>query len=759
MTTDTAAPLQRHLFRRFLAWARYVQLERKLAIGFAVAAVVSGIATFAAMTGFPVRADPWVILLLLNLDLVLLLGLGTVIARRLVILWAERRRGLAGAQLHARLVALFSLIAVTPTIVVAVFSALFFNFGLQGWFSDRVSTAVKESLAVAEAYLYEHRRTISADVLAMAQDVNRQGPFLLYNGRRFNQFLDTQAALRSLTEAIVLDDTGRILAHGGYALTLDFVPELPGWAYDQALGGEVVILTSENDDRVSALVSLDSFIDTFLFVARPVDRRVLGHIDRTQGAVRLYETLEGQRSGLQITFALIFVVVALLLLLAAVWVGLIVATNLSRPISGLISAAERVRGGDLTARVDPVAKTDELGSLSRAFNRMTGQLESQQRELLDANRLLDDRRRFTEAVLSGVSAGVVGLDKEGHVTLPNRSACELLSVAPAALKGKELSGFVPEVSDLLKAARRRPRGFSERQVSFTRAGGSTRTLLMRATAELDRKGVIGYVVTFDDITDLLAAQRKAAWSDVARRIAHEIKNPLTPIQLSAERLKRKYLNEIRDDPEIFAICTDTIVRHASVIGRMVDEFSSFARMPAPTMSEENLGDLVDQAVFLQQTAHPEIRITRSLPDHPIIARCDGQQIGRAITNLLQNAVEAVTVHGAVDEERAQPGAVHVRLVDDKRMREIVVEDNGCGLPQRERHRLTEPYVTSREGGTGLGLAIVKKIMEDHGGDLILEDQPGGGARVRLVLPLADDRPVAKAPPKPPEQGKSSAHGA
>ena len=735
-TTGQDLPL-RPWHVRFLDWTRRVRLERKLAITLLVLAVSSGIATFAAMTGnLPVTADPWDILLLINLDLVLLLALGALIARRLVILWLERRRGIAGTHLHVRLVMLFSLVAVTPTIIVALFSVLLFDFGLQGWFSKRVSTAIEDSLIVAQAYLEEHRQTISADALAMAQDLNRLGAPLASNPQRFNNFVSVQAAIRSLTEAVVFDGSGRILARAGFSLLLDFNPNVPEWAKLRAQEGEVAILTAETEDRVRALVRLDGFPDTYLYVGRLVDPRVLAHMDQTRAAAQIYQELEGKRADLQISFALVFVVVALLLLLAAVWVGLAFANQLTRPIGDLIIAADRVSGGDLSARVVAREAEDEISSLGHSFNRMTSELQSQQGELLEANRQLDSRRQFIETVLSGVSSGVIGLDPEGLITLPNRRACDLLGARAEALQGQEIAAVLPEAVDLFRAASRQLRRVSETQVTRQSETGGQQTLFIRIAPELSQDRLIGFVVTIDDVSELLSAQRKAAWADVARRIAHEIKNPLTPIQLSAERLKRRYLKQIQEDPETFQLCTDTIVRQVGEIGRMVGEFSAFARMPRPQMDDHDLVQLIEESVVLQREAHPGIAVDVTLPVAPLVVRCDNHQIGQALTNLLQNALDSVEARVAEDGGDARPGRLTVELLQGDQQVSITVTDNGRGLPQQERHRLTEPYVTTREKGTGLGLAIVKKIMEDHGGDLVLADGPDGGAKVSLVLPTA-----------------------
>ncbi len=764
MTDRAAAPHEadgkgRRDWKGVRKWARRVHFERYLAIALTVAAVSAGVATFGAMTNnLPVAGDAWGLVLLLNLDLALLLTLVALIARRLVYLWIASKRGKAGARLHARLVALFSILAVTPTIIIAVFSVIMFDLGLQGWFSDRVRTAVSESVAVAEAYLEEHRAVIKADVLAMAQDLRRQGPAVRFNPSRFNALVQTQAALRALTEAVVFDGSGRMLARAGFSRLLSFQPQMPEWALDEARQDKVVLLTAGADDRVQAVVRLDRVNDIFLYVGRPVDSRVLGHMDRSRGAAQLYEEMEGKRSDLQVRFAMIFLVVALLLLLAAVWVGLSFANQLSRPIGQLIGAAERVGAGDLAAKVEEDPGRDEISSLLRAFNNMTGKLESQQLELLEANQQSDLRRRFIEAVLTGVTAGVVGLDRKGRITLPNRSACELLHAEPEDLAGKDVADVLPEMAALVQKARRRPRRIHEDQIIVNEADGTSRTLFARVAAEADEEGIIGFVLTFDEITELLTAQREAAWADVARRIAHEIKNPLTPIQLAAERLKRRYLKQITRDPETFQICTDTIIRQVAEIGRMVDEFSSFARMPEPILADQDLCELVRQTVFLQRNAAPEVVFHCDLPDHPVVRACDSRQIGRALLNLLQNATDAIEARLAGDCAEGPAGEIQVGLEEREGGLLIAVEDNGCGLPTKQRHRLTEPYMTTRTRGTGLGLAIVRKIMEDHGGRVLLEDRAGGGARVSLFFAAPEDARATGETERPANSNRAS-HGA
>jgi two-component system nitrogen regulation sensor histidine kinase NtrY len=546
-----------------------------------------------------------------------------------------------------------------------------------------------------------------------------------------------------------------MVARTGLAFALGF-EDVSQDALRRANQGEVVIMTNDQDERVRALVRLGEFGDLYLYVGRFIEPRVLAHRDEVHLAAAQYERLEGQRSGFQITFAVIYILVALLFLAAAISIGIHFAAKLGDPISRLMGAAERIRAGDLTARVPEGEKDDELVSLSRAFNRMTYQIQSQQLELMEANRQLDDRRRFTETVLSGVSAGVIGLDRDGRINLPNRSASGLLGVDLDLSIGENLAEVAPEMTDLLNAAARRPGRRAQGQVQLVR-NNSTRTLLVRIAAEQDESGLSGFVVTFDDITELLSAQRKAAWADIARRIAHEIKNPLTPIQLSAERLRRKYLRDIKKDADTFRICTDTIIRHVEDIGRLVDEFSSFARMPAPVLKPEDLTTIVEQAVFLQRTAHPEIAFETRFASRPIPLRCDARLVSQALINIVKNAIESIEGR-IVDGKREPAGWVAVTATDADGRVSITVEDNGKGLPQQHRERLTEPYVTTRTKGTGLGLAIVKKIMEDHQGELLLEDREAGGARVTLVF-AGDLHPSLRSPAPDSAELSPVSHGA
>jgi two-component system, NtrC family, nitrogen regulation sensor histidine kinase NtrY len=719
-----------HLFRM-------ASLPSLLALAVSFAAVISGIFTYLALSGLaPFSPSPSTVVILLVVDLSLVLSLGGLIAWRVTRLWMERRSGIAGSRLHMRLVGTFAVIAVLPAILVAVFAAVSLNLGVEAWFSERVQTALNNSVSVADAYVEEHKQVIRSDILAMALDLNRAGDIVQNDQKRIVEILETEAKIRALPAVYVVDSSGRTLASAKLRTMPDRGPVTPA-QIEEAKNGDVVVLAEPNENAVSALVKLEAFVDAYLLATRTVDPQVLAHQQGTHDAVSEYQRLSENRGEIQLTFAALYVVVAMLILLGAVSLALWAANRIVTPIGRLAGAAERVSEGDLSVRVEVGKADEEIGSLSETFNRMTSQLEAQRKELTDANRQLDARRRFTEAMLAGVSAGVVGLDGEGRVTLINRTAAGLLEVAPEDAEGRHYTESVPELTSLIRRAMLDPLGRAAGEVDIRRAA-ALRHLNVQVSSEAGDK-MHGFVVTFDDITDLVSAQRTAAWADVARRIAHEIKNPLTPIQLSAERLKRKYGGEVSSDPEVFTQCTDTIIRQVGDIGRMVDEFSSFARMPAPVLRDEEAQELVRHAVFLQRVAHPQIAFEVTTPTEPAIFECDGRLVSQALTNVLKNAVEAISVRmGGGD---AAPGRICIDVAVRGTRLSITIRDNGVGLPGEIRHRLTEPYVTTRAKGTGLGLAIVRKILDDHGGELVLEDAMDDetgepeGAVVRMVFPL------------------------
>ena len=753
---------------KLAAFANRVALSRRLAIGLAIAAVATGILTYINLTESPLGADPGTNLALIILDLVIVLPLAGLIAFRIVRLWSARRQGKAGSRLHARLVLLFSIIAVTPAIIVAVFSAVMFEFGIQAWFNSRVGTALRESLNITEKYIDEHIIALRTDVRNLGGDINGFALELMSNPRRLPAYMNRRARERGIVGASVFDERGRVLVSnvGSFSPNNEKPANLRAAISRIRKDGDIVVIARRGEANIRAIMRLTIFFDSnlYLYVSRPIEPTLRAHMVRMRGAIDEYLKLEGQRSGFQIGFFLLYAVVSLLLLLAAIWLGLYFANQLVRPISELIVASQKVGQGDLGVRV-PISGRDEIASLSKSFNRMTGDLQMNREELIEANRQVDARRAFTEKVLEGVTAGVIGLDAEQRINLPNRSASGFLGVDLDEKIGQHISDVVPEFADMMKDVVRNPSRRHRGEV-VVRRNDRSRTLMVQLAAEQLASEIVGYVFTFDDITDLQQAQRTAAWADVARRIAHEIKNPLTPIQLSAERLRRKYLKQIKTDPEVFETCTDTIIRQVDDIGRLVSEFSSFARMPAPRIKRNDLDELCRQALFLQKTAHPTVGYDYEKQDGPLWINCDGHQISQALTNLLQNAANAIeeqegspaSANKSANETTGKKGAIVLSLIESETGVKVSVTDTGPGLPADMIHRLTEPYVTTRAKGTGLGLAIVRKIMEDHGGELHLKNNAGSagggaasagkGATISMVFPASvratDDADAAVA---------------
>lgn len=689
-------------------------------------ALLAGVATYIVFF----RTDLFgsgtrVAIVLLNVDLILLLVFATLVAARLVRLWTQRRRAQAGSRLHINLVLLFSLLTVMPAIVVTILSGIFFNVGVNGWFSQRVGTALNESTAVAEAYFAEHKKVIGESVEGLAHIMAQQIPELTQSPAFFNHALDVYAEMRGLSEIIVFDQN-QILGRSQLSFSLQF-ERIPSEVLEKATHG-VVILSSPSGDRVRALRQIPE-TNLYLLAGRFVDSQVLGRISKVREAVGEYHLVESKLGKLSLVFVQIFLVTCLLLLLVAVWVGFSFATRLARPIQALIEAAQKVREGDWSVQVKEDGSGSEVGTLSRAFNRMTADLQGQKQELTKANEQLDVRRRFIEDVLAGVTAGVINTSLKGTLRLYNPSAEEILGVQGALVKGRPLHKAFPELASLLDQAKNAPGFFLQSQVTFIRQG-VTRTLLVRIVQEHGQ----GYIITFDDITNLVNAQKKAAWTDVARRLAHEIKNPLTPIQLSAERLQRKYLKEITSNPENFKTCIATIIRQVEQIGHLVSEFSAFARMPAPQVGREDLLELTRQAVFLQQEARPELTFQVIAPYDVLEVMADGSQLTQVLTNLLLNAAEAVEERLAKKIRPHEAGLIKLTFTCSVDALKIEIDDNGEGFPTQDREMLMEPYMTNRVRGSGLGLAITGKIVSDHGGSVGLTDAPLGGARVQLVFP-------------------------
>jgi len=723
-------------------------IPRALGVAAVALALLSALVTFVVLAGLtPIAPTHEVVvtLLLANAATVFLLVL--VIGREVWGMVQARRRGRAAARLHVRIVALFSIIAAVPAIAVAVVASVTLDRGLDRLFSQQTRALIENSLIVADAYVREHVQFVRADSIAIAIELARAKPLFDQSREQFHEFLAVQASIRGLPAVMLLDKDLTVVDQVDARTSDAFVkpsPEVLAAVNDTE--PQVAMFLDQN--YVAAIIKLRGYNDVYLYIARLLDPRVLAQLRATQASVAQYADLSARRVGIQIAFALMYTVIALIVLLSAVWIGLNFANYLVAPIRRLIGAAQVVSTGNLYVQVPTRRSEGDLAQLGETFNKMTQELRTQRDDIVRARDLIDSRRRFTEAVLAGASAGVIGIDAENCITILNRSAERLIGRTEAEVLGQPLAEIVPELAGMLAAARSGVQRLFQGQMTINR-NGRERNLSVRVTSEQSGAAEGGYVVTLDDITELVTAQRTSAWADVARRIAHEIKNPLTPIQLSAERLRRKYGGVITDDGGVFQQCTDTIVRQVDDIKRMVDEFSRFARTPKPVMTAEDVADTVRQVVFLQRVANADMDIELEIAQEPMPANFDRRLISQALTNIIKNATEAIS---AVSP--SELGRGRIRIWAGREGNDIVIDviDNGIGLPKENRSRLLEPYVTTREKGTGLGLAIVGRILEEHGGRIELGDaadkipgQRGAWLRLRFAAETASSKEAEGAP--------------
>jgi two-component system nitrogen regulation sensor histidine kinase NtrY len=712
---------------------------RRVLVPFAVVlALVSAFLTFVVLTGLtqiePTR-DVVGSFLLINAGTILLLV--GIIVREVWQMIQARRRGRAAARLHVQIVGLFSIIAVLPAVLVAIVANVTIERGLDRLFSGPTKEVIENSLIIARAYTYEHAQLIRGDILGMANDIAHARPLFDQDRSTFRELLTASAQSRNLPGAMIIDKDRNVLETAQTGIQQSFQTP-PADFLSNVNETEPQIAVFPDANYVAAVIRLRAFSDTFLYVARLLDPRVVAQLKQTEVSVAEYAQIESRRLGIQVAFALMFAVIALTILMASVLIGLNFANWLVAPIRRLMNAANTVSTGDLHVQV-PVHKSEgDLAQLGETFNKMTQELRSQRDELVNASEVIDSRRRFIEAVLSSASAGIIGVDASGSVGILNRSAEKQIGHAESETLGHPLSDVLPELDDMMKTAREGTQRLVQGQITILR-DGQERNLSVRVSAEKTSQPRDSYIITLDDITELVSAQRTSAWGDVARRIAHEIKNPLTPIQLSAERIRRKFGKTITEDKDkqIFDQCTDTIVRQVDDIRRMVDEFSRFARMPKPVMEGEDVADTVRQAVFLMKVAHPELDIETVFKDAPLRAQFDRRLISQAVTNIVKNATEAIE---QVPPEELGKGRIDVVVSREGEDVLIDVIDNGIGLPKVARSRLLEPYVTTRAKGTGLGLAIVGRVLEDHGGRIELKDasdfregQRGAWMRMRFAI--------------------------
>jgi len=721
-------------------------------------AMLSAFLTFVVLTGLT-RIEPTrevvVSFMLINAAIILLLV--SIIVREVWVVVQARRRGRAAARLHVQIVGLFSVIAVLPAVLVAIVANVTIDRGFDRLFSGPTREVIQNSLIVARAYLNEHAQLIRGDILGMANDLARARPLFDQDRGTFRELLTASATSRNLPGAMLIDKDRNSLETAQTGIQQTFtLPPAEFLSNVNESEPEIAVIPEAN--YVAAVIRLRAFDNTFLYVARLLDPHVVAQVNETQASVAEYAELESRRLGMQVSLALMFAVIGLTILMASVLIGLNFANWLVAPIRRLMSAANLVSTGDLHVQVPVHRSEGDLAQLGETFNKMTQELRTQRDDLVNASDLIDSRRRFIEAVLSSASAGIIGVDASGSVGILNRSAEKLIGHAESETLGHPLSDVLPELDDMMKTAREGTQRLVQGQITISR-DGHERNLSVRVSAEQTNQSRDSYIITLDDITELVSAQRTSAWADVARRIAHEIKNPLTPIQLSAERIRRKFGKVIIEDKAIFEQCTDTIVRQVDDIRRMVDEFSRFARMPKPVIEGEDVADTVRQAVFLMRVGHPDIDIEAEIKDDPMRAQFDRRLISQALTNIIKNATEAIEAVPAEELGKGRIDVIAARENDD-----IVIDviDNGIGLPKVSRARLLEPYVTTREKGTGLGLAIVGRVLEDHGGKIELNDaadiRPGArGAWMRLRFAISGHAPKAEvkepaAETKQPESG-------
>ena len=710
-------------------------------------ALIAAAMSFLVLLGLtPITPDSTTTLTLIGINTAFILLLIALIGRELHRIYVARRTGKAASRLHVRIVAMFSLVAAIPAILVAVVASVTLDLGLDRWFEIRTRVIINSSLSIAEAYVTENARNLQGTTLSMAYDLDANRTVYGLDRTGFRTFLSQQAIGRALNHAALIRSDGSVIMQAETEADFD-MPAPPIEAVQTASDGLPVLIEPRVRNIVGAIVKLREIDDAYLYTIRLVDPEVIKARQIVRANTDEYRALEGNRFTTQVAFALVYLGVTLIVVLSAIWTGIAVADRLVRPIRQLIGAADEVATGNLDVSV-PVRQSDgDVASLGDTFNKMIQELKTQRNELLSAKDQVDERRRFSEAVLSGVTAGVIGVDHDGVISIVNRSAEQMLSIRSDAVTGRRLVDVLPHVGRVFEAGRASGRAVHREQVAFFRVGAE-RTFDIQVTLEASDSGGDGsYVVTIDDITDLLQAQRSSAWADVARRIAHEIKNPLTPIQLSAERIRRRFGKTITEDREVFDQCTETIIRQVGDIGRMVDEFSAFARMPKPDMQALDLREPLREASFLVEVSRADIAFTRDFAQQPLMGTFDSRLLSQAFGNLIKNAAESIE---AAERETGAKGEILIRAARTGATITVEVIDNGRGLPRENRQRLLEPYMTTREKGTGLGLAIVRKIVEDHGGQLQLHDAPesfhgGRGAMIRIVLPAAGDAAQDRSP--------------
>ncbi len=690
---------------------------------------------------------------ILLIDGIYLLVVIAIVGYSVMRMFAARRAKSAGSRLHMRLSRVFAIVALIPTVLVAVFAVVTLSIGVEGWFSKNVQNVVSSSLSAAKAYKNEQSNDLKVDLKFMAIRLNEYkdtNSFVSDSDLRLQLISYQNLIQRGLKEAYIIDENANLRSRG--ELSYLFGYEEPNQeAMDSAKTGDLFIIEDWPNNEFRGLIKLESFADKYLYISRVVDGNILNLLDKTMESAITYNTMEAQREKILWSYGLLYFGFATFVILSSILLGMLFAERLSRPVGRLAGAAQRLGAGDFDVQVIEEKGDDEIAMLSRVFNHMTKQVKRQRDDLITANDYTERRRRLFDSVLSGVTAGVIGLSSDGNVGFINLAAEKLLNLNAENHEGKSIKLAVPEFVDLFLLIQKNENKTQQQEIKLTRAG-ATEILLVRVSARISEDLLVeGYVITFDDVTDLVSAQRLAAWGDVARRIAHEIKNPLTPIQLSAERLKRKYSPMVGAEEDNLSQYCDVIIRQTNDLRRIVDEFSKFARMPEPIKRSVNITKLLKEVILLFEISSPAIKIKLKNPHGDINVNVDETMINQAFTNLIKNAGEAIESKAKLNSTNKFDPEIRIFIKKNVNNLEIIIEDNGIGLPTQERSRLFEPYVTNRENGTGLGLSIVKKIIEEHNGSLeLLDASPFSnnedfGAKMRIIFPkeiIIDNEKIA-----------------
>ena len=638
----------------------------------------------------------------------------------------------AGQELQKKILLIFSIIALTPTLFISFFSIFIFDAALSGWFNKKISTAISQSVEVANQYLDEHQSGMRGDILELVNLININSEIFSSDKNKFNNFLDKYTRQHNLSEAVIIDSIGNVLAFSEFVFEYTYT-EIPPKFYDTANNGKILIVKEDDSNKMRAFIKLPQYIDAYLLITSFVDQRVLNAIKSTSIAVSDYQSIEIKQFDIKISFIVIFLLITLILLFTSLIIGLNIANRLFEPITSLIKGAEEVGGGNLDYKIsDEVLSKiniNEIKRLVQAFNLMISDLKSNRVDLEHANDQLDKRRKFSESVLSGVYSGVIGLDKNLKINLPNVTATNLLGITIGKDFGKPILDIVPEFTDVINSLLISKKNVVEDKIYIVR-DDKVLNLITRFVVQKSDDLILGYVLTFDDVTSLIAAQKMGAWSDIARRIAHEIKNPLTPIRLAAERLMNKLSSNRKIDKKTFEQSLNMITRQVDDIHHLVDEFSSFARMPSPKLKVININKVIVEYINPMMSSFEKVLIEVDDVIENALIMGDEKQIRQACGNLIKNSYENVYSN---DIKNAQ---ISIIFKIENNFAEIYVNDNGTGIEKSIISQIIEPYFTTKVGGSGLGLAITKKIIDDHNGSIFIRPLNGSrGTSILLKFPL------------------------